>query len=111
MKKIGIVAITSLLLYIIYFDLTIGTLPANAKPILHKNAETEKTHSLTYQKHLVKPGETVISIAEQLHKGSLKVPIEQLINDFEELNPNVGVTKIQPGKTYFIPYYPKDGRR
>lgn len=114
MKRIIAIIAVSFITYTIYYDLTTGTLPANAEPKIHTveqqpqdNPETV-AKEMKYQKKLVKPGDTVLSITEKIHKDGLPARIDQIVSDFEKLNKGVKVTNIQVGKTYFFPYYPGD---
>ncbi len=55
----------------------------------------------------VEPGETLISIVESHIEKSLPVSIDQLIEDFQTLNPGQAPEKIQIGSTYQFPDYSK----
>ncbi|WP_042458418.1 LysM peptidoglycan-binding domain-containing protein [Neobacillus dielmonensis] len=109
MKKLIGLLIGILIIYVIYFDLTKGTLelpsvetkPANAVATLE--VET-KIPSFSVK---VKPGETVISIVEHHIDKPLPVSISDLIEDFKQLNPGESPEKIRIGSTYHFPDYSK----
>lgn len=97
-----------LIIYVIYFDLTVGTLPASFTQ-QHVDAKIEtmvksKTDIPSFDAK-VKPGETVISIVEHELKKPLPVSITDLIEDFRKLNPSLAPEKIQIGSTYHFPDY------
>lgn len=110
MKKLFGFLFTILVIYIIYLDLTVGTLtpsgvqPVNAKPEI--NVKPSKTDIPSFVAR-VKPGETVISIVEHQLEKPLPVAISDLITDFKKLNPGKSPEKIQIGTTYHFPDYSK----
>ncbi|MCA1058042.1 hypothetical protein LCL96_03810 [Rossellomorea aquimaris] len=120
MKRMAIFFGIIILLYSVYYDLNEGTLRllykeatvATTQPQVNANpqqpsvpAEREETSSsLPYVEMEIKPGDTVLSLVEDLLDGSIPVSIDQVISDFEELN-EVSPAKIQIGKTYKIPNY------
>ena len=59
--------------------------------------------TLSYQEVIVEPGYTVLSIVEHLHTGPISASIQEVIFDFQELNPGVSAEKIQIGQTYLFP--------
>ncbi|MBO0959485.1 hypothetical protein J1P26_07030 [Neobacillus sp. MM2021_6] len=108
MKKLFGFLFAILVLYVIYFDLTVGTLPtSNAKQVDVKVAADANsfTSDIPSFEAKVKPGETVISIVEHELNKPLPVSITELINDFRELNPKQSPEKIQIGSTYHFPDY------
>jgi hypothetical protein len=107
MKKIFGFLFAILIIYVIYFDLTVGTLPSNTKQV---DAKVETVTKITETdipsfEAKVKPGETVISIVEHQIDKSLPVSIKDLITDFQKLNPGKSPEKIQIGSTYHFPDY------
>jgi hypothetical protein len=106
MKKFGTVFILFLFLYCIYFDLKIGTLPqAKAEPPPAQAAYSEQPASQAYKEVQIQPGETMLTILERIHNGSIPVAIEQAVNDFEQLNDGVSAHSIKAGQTYRFPSY------
>lgn len=102
MKKIVLIGMLILLVGLgIYFDLSTGTLPGQQV----KSTKREETVDLPYEEVTVQAGYTVLSIVEHLHKQQLPTSIEQIIDDFKTLNPNIHPDDIQIGKTYRFPLY------
>jgi LysM repeat protein len=109
MKKLFGVLFAALVIYIIYFDLTVGTLPTAATKQVDRNAVTvakPKTEIPSFEAK-VKPGETLISIVEHYLGKSLPVSINDLIEDFQQLNPGISAEKMKIGATYHFPDYSK----
>ncbi|MEH7353168.1 hypothetical protein V7150_06245 [Neobacillus drentensis] len=110
MKKLFGFLFAILIIYVIYFDLTIGTLPASNSKQVGAKVETvskkPKTDIHSFEAE-VQPGETVISIVEHKLKKPLPVSITDLIEDFRKLNPGQTPEKIQIGATYHFPDYSK----
>jgi hypothetical protein len=109
MKKIFGFLLTVLVIYVIYFDLTVGTLPSNTAQQVDAKVETiiEPKAGIPSFEAEVKPGETVISIVEHQINKTLPVSISELIEDFKKLNPGKSPEKIQIGSTYHFPDYSK----
>jgi Tfp pilus assembly protein FimV len=103
MKKLALLLLILFSSYIIYRDLSIGTL----SPRPETTATTAKPvqSAVPYQTVTVRPGDTLLSIAETAHNGPIPVPIEKLIADFEQLNPGEHAQTLKIGKTYKVPIY------
>lgn len=113
MKKLFALLFAILIIYVIYIDLTVGTLPnatqtveAEAKGTANLETGLSETGISSF-KEKVKPGETVISIVEHHINKALPVSIDDLIHDFQTLNPGKTPEKIQIGSTYHFPDYSK----
>jgi len=110
MKKLFGFLFAILIIYVIYFDLTIGTLPASKTLQVERKVETDtkkpKMDIPSFEAE-VQPGETVISIVEHELKKPLPVSITDLIEDFRMLNPGQPPEKIKIGATYHFPDYSK----
>jgi hypothetical protein len=114
MKKLFGLLLSVLIIYVIYFDLTVGTLPSSTpQPVdakvenrTQQNIAKPKTNFPAFEAK-VKPGDTVISIVENQLDQSLPVSISELIEDFKKLNPGKAPEKIQIGSTYIFPDYSK----
>ncbi|MBE4907990.1 hypothetical protein IMZ08_07990 [Bacillus luteolus] len=108
MKKFIGVLLALFLLYIVYHDVTQGTLPSmKEQPVAAAAAEQvskpiENT-TIPFQIVKIKAGDTVLSLTESLSTGN--VSIEKIISDFEELNPKATANSIIIGKEYKIPVY------
>ncbi len=92
MKKFLGFLILCLVLYTSYLDLTNGTYfftSSNEQP---------------YQEIVVQQGETVLSVLEKIN-GTLPVPIDKAIQDFQKLNPHVDPMNIEADKSYKFPVY------
>lgn len=102
MKKLFGVLFAALVIYIIYFDLTVGTLPSSSvKHVSINTPVTEKPKAaMPFFDAKVKPGETLITIVEHHLGKSLPVSINDIIEDFQALNPGISAEKIKIGKTY-----------
>ncbi|WP_462412235.1 LysM peptidoglycan-binding domain-containing protein [Neobacillus sp. Marseille-QA0830] len=109
MKKLIGLLIAILIIYVIYFDLTVGTLGKSSPETTEVNAAytVEPETEIPSFSAKVKPGETVISIVEHHIDKELPVSISALIEDFEQLNPGESPEKIQIGSTYHFPDYSK----
>ncbi|MFC0188175.1 LysM domain-containing protein [Fictibacillus aquaticus] len=105
MKKFISGMLILLVLYVIVYDLKIGTLPAAALPQQVKSEKNNERYSLI----TIKPGDTVLSIMEK-SSGSKKFNMVTMVKDFKRLNPSVNPDRIIPGKTYKFPLYAKDKR-
>ena|SRR5690606_19095352 len=99
MKRVLVIMLIAICVYAIYFDFTIGTLPKA------EEQESDTTHSdLKYAFVTVEPGDTVLSIIEEIGGFPSSMSIEEMINDFVDLN-GILPEQIQPGVTYKIPIY------
>jgi hypothetical protein len=110
MKKLFGFLLAVLMIYVIYIDLTVGTLPSSQTTQVDAKIETPKTElktDLPSFEAKVEPGETVISIVEHQLDKQLPVSITDLIQDFRKLNPGETPEKIQIGSTYHFPDYSK----
>ncbi|MCP8967143.1 hypothetical protein [Ectobacillus ponti] len=118
MKRLGMTLCVLLVGYIIFYDMTVGTLKLlhtfpQAKPTSASVEEaaaapeqkTEKTDAQTDFKPVeIKSGDTVLSVTEAINKK--KPPaIDKIVEDFRRLNPNESPTKLRIGKTYKFPLY------
>jgi hypothetical protein len=110
MKRLLLFLTACFIGFIIYFDLTTGTLPAmgveagdNTRPY---PKQTEKV-SIPYTESIVRPGDTLLTIIDR-EEGGMKVPMETLIDDFQKLNKGLKPEEMQFGKTYKIPSYKKN---
>ncbi len=106
MKKFIGVLLALFLLYIVYHDVTQGTLasmkeqPVAAAEQVSKPVEKQ---TIPFKSVKIKAGDTVLSLTESL--SSVNVSIEKIITDFERLNPKATANSIIIGKEYKIPVY------
>ncbi|WP_428909143.1 hypothetical protein [Niallia sp. Krafla_26] len=106
MKRLILFLVTVLVLYVIYYDLNHGTLPAVS--IQQQVKETNHNDSddlMPYFEHTVQNGDTVLSIIEGQLGGSIPVPISDVVSDFKTLNQDLTPQEIQSGKKYKFPDY------
>ncbi|MCM3599564.1 hypothetical protein M3175_02395 [Robertmurraya korlensis] len=112
MKRLFVSLLVTLILYIIYVDLSIGTIPNTTNETIEsievdsKVNQIDETVLVTFSK-TVEQGDTVLSIIESQLKGSIPVPIEKVVNDFIILNKGKKPEEIQAGKSYLFPDYSK----
>ncbi len=109
MKRIVALFIISIIVYSIYYDLTEGTIQSSHASIqLSTESEANEVPYVTRQ---IQRGDTVISIAENIHQGPLPVSIERLIEDFQMLNEDIQPDEIQIGQHYQFPLYDNNNRQ
>lgn len=110
-KRIGIFLFCCALFMSIWKDLTIGSpVPATpAEPNMQEPVQDKKQESNqeTFQPVLlqVKQGDTLLSVANELNNNDLRVTMEQVIVDFEELNPGKDPYALDAGSAYYFPHY------
>ncbi|MDP4105187.1 MAG: hypothetical protein Q8935_09545 [Bacillota bacterium] len=108
MKNLLILLVSFLIIYSIYFDISVGTLPRPDTQKVEAVAKPKSTKaSIPYFEVKVEPGDTLMTIVEHQIKKPLPVSITRLIHDFEALNPDQSAEKIQIGKSYRFPDYVK----
>ncbi|MCM3692408.1 hypothetical protein [Neobacillus niacini] len=109
MKRIFLFLFGLLTIYVIYIDLTAGTLPKDEAQVPEQTVATMAVpeNSIAAFEAEVEPGETLISIVEGHIKKPLPVSIDELIGDFKSLNPGQSPEKIQIGASYQFPDYSK----
>lgn len=91
----------SLFLLLILFTLSIID-DLSRDPHVPEYNGIEKEITIAHIK--VKPGDTVLSITEEINEVS-NLNIEQIITDFEHLNPGTSVEKLIPNSFYYFPLY------
>lgn len=96
MKKILLFIGFCLVIYSIYFDINVGTLPTYSENM-------DKTDE-NYYNIKVEPGDTVLSVVEK-KEGTLPVPIDQIIEDFTLLNDGINPEEIKIGRSYRFKNY------
>lgn len=105
MKRTLVIVAALLFLLSLYYDLKVGTLtmiqPLKSEAATVNNHQAPET---SYVEHLVKQGDTVISVVELYVNTPLPVAIETVVQDFISLN-EIAPEKIQAGKVYKFPIY------
>ncbi|MFE8695420.1 hypothetical protein ACFYKT_03490 [Cytobacillus sp. FJAT-53684] len=103
MKRLVALLLSALTIFVIYYDLSKGTLPTDDEPIIEAASMTNITEAFFEKK--VNPGETVLSIIEQKMNGPLPVSITDVIIDFSNLNNGLKPEELKYGETYKFPVY------
>ncbi|MEH7124546.1 hypothetical protein V7122_19940 [Bacillus sp. JJ1532] len=105
MKRLALFLLSVLVIYVIYFDLTKGTLPIPTvdEPVIEAMAENETL--LPYFEKKVSSGDTVLSLVEKNINAPLSVSISKVISDFKILNNGLSPEKIKSGYIYKFPDY------
>ena len=98
MRKIIALLAVIIIAISMYYDLKFGTIPAHSIP-----PQTENSNY--YMTVKIKPGDTVLSIMEKLHENFDSMQIEQIMHDFQLLNPNADPYSLKEGTLYYFPYY------
>ncbi|WP_051681369.1 hypothetical protein [Virgibacillus alimentarius] len=105
-KRICIILFLFLFIMSIYKDLTTGII----KNTLNTKIDTEITEKANIRTAKIKvyPGDTVLSIVEQINNNHHQTPnidIEQIIIDFKKINPDADPYKLEIFKYYYFPLY------
>lgn len=113
MKRLLAFFMFCFILFIVYYDITTGTLPQKfptefKEPSLPVNQSNHKG-KLNFYEMTMKPGDTLLSIIER-EEGSPNQSIETIVSDFQELNEGLKPEQMQIGKVYKIPSYRKNNR-
>ncbi|UTR14410.1 hypothetical protein MM221_17885 [Salipaludibacillus sp. LMS25] len=92
-------------------DLSAGTIPdQKGQPKSHLNTTEDTAHNientLFYQEVIVEENQSVYSIVQQLHpRETFALSVEQVLADFEVLNPGVTPYQLSAGNAYKFPVY------
>lgn len=105
MKRLAFFLVTILVIYVIYFDLTKGTLPNGNEPVIEAMAESNNVATIPYFEKKVSSGDTVLSVVENKMNSPLSVSIDKVISDFQNLNNGLSPEKIKSGFVYKFPDY------
>lgn len=111
MKKLFVLSFTLLMIYAIYYDLKVGTLPhtiIEEKEVIAEVNPLDDGASFSYFEQKVTPGDTVLSIIEDKMDKSIPISISEVIQDFKKLNSGVKPEEIQIGEKYKFPDYSKE---
>jgi len=106
-KRIFFYLIIILLIVSLYKDLTIGTSHFNDNKFNHTQQIylKEQESKLSVIQVRVQPGDTVLSITEQINQQLPHLDIMQIMNDFKTINPNVEPYHLQSDTVYYFPLY------
>jgi hypothetical protein len=105
MKKTIINVFIILFLVSIYKDLTLGT--EITKNINKEEKPVERLDQQAFEviKVKIKTGDTVLTVMEKINPSLSDLNIEQVIEDFSMLNPNIDPNSLQSNRFYFFPKY------
>ncbi|UCZ54536.1 hypothetical protein LGQ02_07180 [Bacillus shivajii] len=121
MRPILVLTIIIIVIASAYYDLNTGTIPDQS---INESPEPELVASqleddiddsdesdiaepaLAYEEVIVEAGHTVYGIVQALHQDEpFNVQAEQVVNDFEALNPQIEAHRIIVGESYRFPLY------
>lgn len=107
MKRLAATFLVLVTIYVIYFDLSHGTLTYTKETIPTSQAIPVNTNSSAFPSfdYKVKAGDTALLIIEKQLNKNIPVTIDQLIKDFKKLNNGTAPEDIQIGKVYHFPDY------
>ncbi|RKL68708.1 hypothetical protein CR203_01250 [Salipaludibacillus neizhouensis] len=110
--------ITILLIIIIGFcvriDLTTGSIPTTLPQTSPENDSVSNEEesvvpppvAIPNQVIIVEPGQTVYGIVQELHEGQpFAIPIHEVLEDFETLNPEISANQLIANEQYKFPLY------
>ncbi len=102
-NKLCIYILCLLVILSIYKDLTRGEEESSYSPPL-ENSET--IHDTLFMHRTVQPGDTLLSIVEEIHQGEdISLHFEQVIQDFKDLNAGVNPYELTIHESYYFPVY------
>ncbi|WP_153461551.1 hypothetical protein [Sediminibacillus terrae] len=115
-KKALVTLFIILFIVSIFKDLTVGTINSiqqveeqndNSSESLEPSQNTAQQNATDYQalEVEVRPGDTVLSIIEEINRAEAVLSIDSIIADFQKMNPGTNPQQIQPGETYLFPLY------
>ncbi|MFJ5621391.1 hypothetical protein ACIQD3_01415 [Peribacillus loiseleuriae] len=105
MKKMLLFLSICFTVFIIYYDMTKGTLPTKStvRTIEASSTPVSEIIPIPYKEIKIRAGDSLLSIIKK-QEGTLPLSIESIISDFENLN-GIKPEAMQIGNTYKIPFY------
>jgi len=103
LKRISLYFIILLFIMSIYKDLTAGTNAQIPPPVTQEDQVEDTEYSIKQIK--IKSGDTVLSVIEQIHGGMEGLSIDQILTDFQTINPNADPYHLHPNTFYYFPLY------
>ncbi|WP_217586721.1 hypothetical protein [Lentibacillus saliphilus] len=101
-KRMTVYVFLYLLVTSVYHDITTGTgFEQNTTEPSSPSSSTIDDQSVVKVK--IRPGDTVLSIMEQIHSDSNKIEIDTIIEDFRKLNPKADPYHLKVGNVYYFP--------
>ncbi|SER69249.1 hypothetical protein [Salipaludibacillus aurantiacus] len=121
MRPIILLVILIIVIVSVRIDLTSGTIPFQQSAGMEETGEMNDKYSdppeeleepeepsspLPYQEVIVEPGQTVYGVVQRLHGEELfNIPLHEVLEDFEALNPDISPHHLLAGETYKFPLY------
>lgn len=111
MRPIIAILLIIIIAFAVRVDLTAGTIPTN---LAQNNVEQNPTSAeendmivdMNNQVIIVETGQTVYGIVQELHEGqSFAIPIHEVLEDFEALNPGISAHQLIATEQYKFPLY------
>lgn len=101
--RISIYLLILLLFISIYKDLTTDIRKTAKTSVASEFSQSE----MTAVKREVQPGDTVLSVVEDLNKSNqtFQMNITKVINDFGKMNADIDPDQLQPHRNYYFPLY------
>ncbi|WP_042145951.1 hypothetical protein [Paucisalibacillus sp. EB02] len=105
MKKTIVNIFIILFLISVYKDLTFGTDISTKNKIVDNPTENMDELPFDVIKVKINAGDTVLTVMEKLNPTWSNLNIEQILQDFSSLNPNINPNHLQQNHFYFFPKY------
>jgi len=107
MKRLLFCFITLWLVVSLYKDLTEGTSPFNDSKLNHVEQTYSKDleNKSSVQAVRVRPGDTILSITEQINDPLAGLDIKQIIIDFKNVNPRTDPYQLETDAVYYFNKY------
>lgn len=107
LRNLLVYLILILFILSLYKDLTVGTPLSNENKSSHVQQSNlkDKENSLSGIQVRIQPGDTVLSITEQINHQLPAMDITQIIADFKTINPHTNPYDLQSDTIYYFPLY------
>ncbi|CQR46862.1 hypothetical protein BN1058_01145 [Paraliobacillus sp. PM-2] len=103
--KLSFTILLLLVIYSVKIDLSTDPYFNHSTTIPENNKESVDESNFTVVSYRMKQGDTFISVIDQLNPNLHKFDIKKIKNDFELLNPQIGISQLQTGAYYLFPVY------
>ncbi|GAK11498.1 hypothetical protein [Geomicrobium sp. JCM 19039] len=114
MKKWAWILAILAIIVAVYYDLSRGSLPVigSEETTVEEEVDDEEDEDLDenvfYDDTVaieVEPGQSLLTIIEQLHEDGYDAPVDHVKSDFEHLNDGILSDEIRAGDVYTFPIY------
>jgi len=103
MKKFFLFIIICLLLASIYQDIT---RPLSPNDTYNNMSQEVSEHQFSIVHVKTEPDDTILSVSKRVNKNHLQqITKNQMITDFQKLNPTVNPYQLKPNTFYYFPLY------